>query len=260
MPIAYTDSNSPNAICFPNHRRRAEVIKLAQSYMACELSRPVEQQTPFTPIIADVLQRLLAAEKAVKQAERERMTAASELKRLVAETREMIWNMWKSVTAKYSRKPDQALHWGFHYKANTGNVLLPKTLDEQLETLNIYIAQEQGQPEAERFTIPNLLEVISLCLTLQNQADTRINARRERESQIESCNTLALELSNYLQAAFIYLLAMEFKFKLSKDLQKWGYDITAKRSEAAVDETATQDSPVFNGTTEGMRESPYGNS
>ena len=66
---------------------------------------------------------------------------------------------------------------------------------------------------------------------------------------------MALELSNYLQAAFIYLLAMEFKFKLSKDLQKWGYDVAAKRSEAlsreaAVDEAAPQDSTTFNGTSE----------
>ncbi|MCB9079779.1 MAG: hypothetical protein H6631_19410 [Anaerolineaceae bacterium] len=100
---------------------------------------------------------------------------------------------------------------------------------------------------------------------MQSQADTRINARRERESQIESCNTLALELSNYLQTAFIYLLAMEFKFKLSKDLQKWGYDIAAKRSEAlsreaAGDEGVSQDSTTFNGTSEGVLESTNGNS
>ncbi|MCB0174934.1 MAG: hypothetical protein KDJ97_30780 [Anaerolineae bacterium] len=76
---------------------------------------------------------------------------------------------------------------------------------------------------------------------------------------------MALELSNYLQAAFIYLLAIEFKFKLSKDLQKWGYDVAAKRSEGlprevAEDETATQDSPAFNDTTEVVLESNYGNS
>ncbi|MCB0210553.1 MAG: hypothetical protein KDJ52_14540 [Anaerolineae bacterium] len=235
MPIAYTDSNSPNALRFPDPRRRPNVIKLAQTYMACEYSRPVEQQTPFTPIIANLLQRLLAAEQAVKQAERERKSAASELERLLLETREIIWNMWKSVTAKCSGKPDQAGYWGFHYKANTDNVLLPKTLDERLETLNMYITKEQSLPQAERFTIPNLLEVISLCNTLESHADTRVAARRERESQIESCNALALELSNYLQSAFIYLLAIEFKFKLSKNLQNWGYDIAAKRSEVSAD-------------------------
>lgn len=52
---------------------------------------------------------------------------------------------------------------------------------------------------------------------------------------------LALELSNYLQAAFIYLLAIEFKFKLSKDLQKWGYDVAAKRSEGLPREVAVDE-------------------
>ena len=41
----------------------------------------------------------------------------------------------------------------------------------------------------------------------------------------------------------------------TKDLQKWGYDVAAKRSEAlsreaAVDEAAPQDSTTFNGTSE----------
>ena len=69
---------------------------------------------------------------------------------------------------------------------------------------------------------------------------------------------MALELSNYLQAAFIYLLAMEFKFKLSKDLQKWGYDVAAKRSEAPSREVAADEAPptpqlTTNGSTAEVR-------
>ncbi|MCB0214899.1 MAG: hypothetical protein KDJ52_36505, partial [Anaerolineae bacterium] len=150
MPISYRDTNSPNEFRFPDPRRRPEVVKLGQTFIACELSRPVEQQTPFTPIIANLLQQVLASEKALLQAERERKTASSELKRLVTKAKDVIMTMWKSVTAKCSAKPYQATRWGFAYKARTGNVLLPQTFDERLRTLHDYITQEQHQPEAER--------------------------------------------------------------------------------------------------------------
>ncbi|MCB0210930.1 MAG: hypothetical protein KDJ52_16440 [Anaerolineae bacterium] len=248
MPISYSDTKSPNTIRFPNPRRRPEIIKHGQIYMAQEQSRPVEQQTPFTPIISNLLQRTLAAENELKQAERERKSAASELKTLLDTGRKIIWNMWKSVTAKCSDKPYQATGWGFHYKANTGNVILPKSLEERLETLNTYINQEQSQPEQQRFPIPDLMDVIDMHTALEGQADTRAASLRKRESQVEKCNELALELCNYLQAAGIYLLAMEFKFKLSKDLQNWGYDIAAKSSTSARETAAGETAPDTTGS------------
>ena len=255
MSISHKDADSPNEIRFPNPRKRPTVIKLGQNYVAYEQSRPVEQQTPFTPIIANLLQRVLTSETELKRAERERKTASTELERFLTQAKTIIKTMWKSVTAKYAGKPEQATHWGFQYKANTGNVLLPQTLEERLETMNTYIAQEESLPEAERFTIPELVEVIDLCHALESQADTRVTARRDRESRVETCNELVLELSNYLQAAGIYLLAMEFKFKVSKDLQKWGYEIVAKRSETSPKEaTAEEPAPVSEPATNGSAE------
>ncbi|MCB0196771.1 MAG: hypothetical protein KDJ65_32765 [Anaerolineae bacterium] len=255
MAISYRDNNSPNEIRFPNPRKRTDVIKHGQIYVAQEQTRPVEQQTPFTPIISDLLQRTIAAENELKQAERERKSAASELKSLLGAARKIIWNMWKSVTAKCSDKPHQATNWGFYYKANTGNVILPKSLEERLETLNAYISQEQSQPEDQRFPIPDLLDVIDMHMALEDQADTRAASLRKRESQVERCNELALKLCNYLQAAGIYLLAMEFKFKISKDLQNWGYDIAAKSSssssrEESGGETTPTPEPATNGSSE----------
>ena len=57
------------------------------------------------------------------------------------------------------------------------------------------------------------------------------------------------------QAASIYLLAMEFKFKISKDLQNWGYDIAAKSSssssrEESGGETTPTPEPATNGSSE----------
>ena len=255
MSISHKDADSPNEIRFPNPRRRPTVIKLGQNYVAYEQSRPVEQQTPFTPIITNLVQRVLTSETELKRAERERKTASTELDRFLTQAKTLIKTMWKSVTAKYAGKPEKATHWGFQYKANTGNVLLPQTLEERLETMNTYIAQEQSQPEAKRFTIPELVEVMELCHALESQADARVTARRDRESRVETCNELALELSNYLQAAGIYLLAMEFKFKVSKDLQKWGYEIVAKRSEKTTKEvTAEEPTPVSETTTNGATE------
>ncbi|MCB0175419.1 MAG: hypothetical protein KDJ97_33255 [Anaerolineae bacterium] len=231
MPISYQDFNSPNHIRFPNPYKRSDVIKLAQSFITYEQTLPIEQQTPFTPLISELLDRVLTYEDELKQAERQRQSAATALERLVAETKEIIWNMWKSVTAKCSGKPVQATRWGFEYKAQTGNVLLPKTFAERLETLNSYIAQEQSRTEADRITIPDLIKVMNLRDTLAAHSEARVAGRRQRESRVELCNELAMELSNYLQVAGVYILAMEFKFKLSKDLQKWGYVISAKRSQ-----------------------------
>ncbi|MCB0168895.1 MAG: hypothetical protein KDI79_32000 [Anaerolineae bacterium] len=252
MPTSYQDTKSLYDLSFPDPRKRPKVIQLAEAYIACERCRPLEQQNPFTPIISDLLERVIASENELKQAERQRKSASSELKRLQKEAQRIIWNMWKSVTAKFSSKPEQAINWGFEYKVLTGNVLLPKTLNERLETLNSYIAQEQSRAEVERFTVPELIEVMNLCNTLQANADAREAGLKDRESRVELCNELVMELSNYLQVAGIYLLAMEFKFKLSKDLQKWGYDVSAKRSEAATrierqEETAV---PAPNGTDE----------
>ncbi|MCB0211302.1 MAG: hypothetical protein KDJ52_18320 [Anaerolineae bacterium] len=259
MPISYRDAISPYEFRFPNFRRRPDVFNLGQTFITCEQSRPLAQQTPFTPIIIDLFQRLLAAENDLKRAERERKSASSELKRLLVDAKEIVMTMWKSVTAKCSNKPYQATRWGFEYKARTGNVLLPQTFDERLETMNLYIAEEQRQPQADRFTIPDLVDVMSLYNDLEAHHDARVSARRTRENQVELCNALALELSNYLQAAGIHLLAMEFKFKISKELQNWGYDVVAKRRESSTreadgGEAAPLSAPTTNGTVEAAPE------
>lgn len=233
MSIVYIESQSPYQINFASPRKRPEVSGLGHKFVAHEQTLPVEEQTPHTPRIINLLDQLDTANNNRIEAERQRSIASDNLKRIEKQAPALIRQMWKTVTVHHPQQPSMATNWGFRMKGSTRNVLLPKTRDERRATMAAYIAREESRPEAERFTVPDLVEVITLHDEWEYNLAQREKAANEREINVERCNQLTPLLAHFLQAAAIYIIAERFTFKLSTQLENWGFDVTLKRRSSA---------------------------
>ncbi|MCB9079258.1 MAG: hypothetical protein H6631_16785 [Anaerolineaceae bacterium] len=253
MTIRHASSTSPYQITFLKPDQRVELRTQGHTFVAYEQTRPLKQQTPLTPRIIGLLDQLNAAYDQNAEAERQRIIASDQLKQLNKKALTMVNKIWKSVTAKYEDDPSQATHWGFKMKPSTRNVLRPKKLNDRLMLLNAYIAQEESRPEEERFRVPELAQVIDLRDRLTTNTLAYQTGQKEQENSFEAIKTLTFDLCECLEGAGIHLLGVDYHFKLSTQLQNWGYDISLKRKSAGAKETepaaAPEDAPSTNGTT-----------
>lgn len=229
MSILYKDAKSPYDLRFPDYRKRAEIMALAQTFVAYEQTLAPEQQTDYTPLITDWLQQLIIQTNEKVEAERQYAIASSNLKQLDKTATKVIRQIWKVVTLHCSDEPHEATRWGFKRNIATGNILRPKKRYGRLALLDVYIKKEESRPETERFTKPSLTEVIQLRDELKANALALTTEQNRRESCVEVSKELAENLSEYLEASAIDILGKQFKMRLSTKLQNWGYDIVLKR-------------------------------
>ena len=254
MTIRHSDPRSPYQINFLKPDQRPEIFAQTKTFLAYEQTRPPKQQTPLTPRMASLLDRLNAAYSENTEAERQRVIASDKLKQLNKKAVTMINKMWKSVTAKYEDDPSEATHWGFKMKAKTRNVLRPQDAPERLALLNAYIAKEESQPEKERFRVPKLAQVIELRDMLTANTLAYQTGQTQKENSFEAIKALTFELCECLQGAGIHLLGVDYYFKPTTQLQNWGYDVTLKRKSSTAkdtDEEAAPDSPADTASTNG---------
>ena len=75
---------------------------------------------------------------------------------------------------------------------------------------------------------------------LQRQLKARSLARAQREDGATISNAITLEMYDLLQGAVVYLSNFRFNNKLTVKLEKWGFEIVARRnaSEEEDEETA----------------------
>ena len=249
MPIRYTNAESPYEITFLKPDQRSEVFGQGQTFVAYEQTRPVEQQTPLTPRIISLLDRLNTAYEQNREADRQRVIASEKLKQLNKQAVSTVNKMWKSVTAKYQDNPSEATRWGFKIRPSTRNVLRPKKRPARLALLNAYIAKEESRPEAERFPIPALAEVIELRDSLTANTLAYQSGQNEQENSFEAIRALTAELCECLQGAGIHVLGFDYHFKLSTQLQNWGYDISLKRRSSKESEPESAEATADDATT-----------
>ncbi|MCB0212881.1 MAG: hypothetical protein KDJ52_26300 [Anaerolineae bacterium] len=239
MTISVSKPNSSYLVRFPRSLDRPAVMELGKKYVAYEQMFPPEQQVLYTPKISGWLDELVFQTDCKTEAEREQLIASNTLKQLDKKARELSRPMWKTVTLHCYDNLSMSTQWGFEMKAGTGNVIMPQTRDEHLVLFDAYIKKEESRPEEERFPKPPLAEIASMANALRANDATRHMAQIKRENSVEAGNAIAEDLSDYLQAAFVFILARDFKMKLSTQLQNWGYDIVLKRSKSSNGNGAT---------------------
>ncbi|MCB0212663.1 MAG: hypothetical protein KDJ52_25185, partial [Anaerolineae bacterium] len=161
------------------------------------------------------------------------------------EAKELVSQMWKTVTLHCFEMMSEVTQWGFKMKQTTGRALIPQTRDERLTTMTAYIYKEQNRPEEERFAKPDLAAIIMVRDALKANVTAYQIANTQQKNYGEQCASLIQRLSDYLQASAIDILARNFSMKLSTQLQNWGFEVALKRRKPSK----TNDPAPVNGTT-----------
>ncbi|HRV91622.1 MAG TPA: hypothetical protein P5526_05630 [Anaerolineae bacterium] len=243
------DTTSKLHLNFPDRDRPADTVNSSRALIKYEQSLPSEEQLRHTPYMAALVTDWDAADAKRLDGEVQRAEAAEAIERLDREMIEVVRTIRKIIDAAFPTNPSRAKAWGFEAKKSTKNILLPQTRKEHLNLLDKYIAKEQSRPEEERFTSPNLADVIRVRDDLRQQLDIRAAGQNQREEAVVTCNQIAADLYNFLQSAATDLLTFKFKFKLTVELQKWGYDVSPRRTASAEEEAeAVADASAETGT------------
>ena len=223
------DPTGPYALHFPRAHQRADILALAQRFVAYDEQLPLEQQSPFTPKLKTLLAQLLPSHAQSWQAERQRTQASESLKRIERAADIIIDQIIAMMRAVFPTRPEEAERWGLPVKQSTGRILKPRKREARLALLSAYIKTEQARPEAERFVAPVLAEVIRVRAGLQANLTARRAGQTQRETSNAAAKALSHELLNHLQVAAAYLVADRFDYQLGPVLENWGYTIVAAR-------------------------------
>ena len=253
------DTTSKFHLNFPDKNKPLDVISIVETFISYDQSHPPEAQLPHTAKLVELMQQWSESDHKRLVGEAQRAAAAEIVEQLDKEMIEYVRHIKKTLDAVFPDAPAQAKAWGFDAKQSTKNILLPQTRREHLAVLDKYIAKEQSRPEAERFTSPDLTEIIHVRDKLKEQLSIRLAGQNQREEGVAAGNQLALEMYNYLQSAAVHLLTFTFGFTLTLEFQNWGYDVLPRRvglteeESEAVEETATDTEappPEFTSTQE----------
>ncbi|HRV95813.1 MAG TPA: hypothetical protein P5526_26905 [Anaerolineae bacterium] len=239
-------------VYFPDSQKRPHVIDLGQKYLAYEQTRPVKKQNLFTPIIQDLLQQILECENNIAEGEAQRAVASDKVTKLEQRSKELVASMLKTIDAAFPDQPAKAQEWGFTTKKETANIRTPRNQKERLAVMKRYIAKEESRPEEERFTIPALAEVIDNFQTYRAAVYTRDDGQYQRQAHVNTSKALTKELAQYLQLAAGVIVGYDYRLKVSRDLQRWGYKVVEYRRGRKTetnDAAPTDDST--NGSTNG---------
>ncbi|MCB9107769.1 MAG: hypothetical protein H6633_26470 [Anaerolineales bacterium] len=243
------DTTSKLHLAYPAKDKQPDIVHTVQSFIRYEQSCPPKEQLPHTPIFMELLQQWDANDHKRSTGEAQRAEAAEMMQQLDQAIIAIVRDARKTPDAAFPRNPAKAKAWGFEAKQTTKNILLPQSRDEHLRVLRQYLAKEQSRPEAERFLSPDLDEAIRVHDTLRKQVALRRAGKNQREEAVANSYVIAAKLHNYLQAAATHLLAFKFDFILTLELQKWGYDVSPRRTASAEEEAeAVADASAETGT------------
>ena len=249
MVINKFDTTSDLHLIYPDKDKPADIVQTVQAFIRYEQRRPPQAQLPHTPILIELLRQWAANDQKRTDGETQRAIAAEQVQQFDQAVTDVVRHARKTLDAAFPTNLAKAKAWGFEAKKSTKNILLPQTRKEHLNLLDKYIAKEQSRPEEERFTSPNLADVIRVRDDLRQQLDIRAAGQNQREEAVVTCNQIAADLYNFLQSAATDLLTFKFKFKLTVELQKWGYDVSPRRTASAEEEAeAVADASAETGT------------
>ncbi|MCB0162593.1 MAG: hypothetical protein KDI79_00110, partial [Anaerolineae bacterium] len=141
--------------------------------------------------------------------------------------------------------PEAAEQWGFKVKQSTRNILMPQTRPQRLALLNAYIAKEESRPAEERFTTPDLAEVVALRDDLKANLAVRRTSQNRRKASLTASNDTLKALYECIRAAGTVILIKHFNRTIHQDLTKWGFEVV-KRQPKGKD---TDAAPAANGTS-----------
>lgn len=223
------DATSPYNLRLPRDYQPQEIVGLAQKFVAYESTRAEVQRTPLTHRLATLLDEVTPCYQERDSGERQRTAASEAVKRLDHEAKTLINHLWNMMNYLFKATPEQAQAWGFEVRQVTGRIIRPQSRPKRLDLLTSYVAYEESRPDHQRFSLPDLAEVRRVRDGLAGNLSARDAGRTQREVCLIAGEALTNQMLNHLQAAVVHLLAVEYGYKLSPDLEKWGFEVVLVR-------------------------------
>ncbi|MCB9077945.1 MAG: hypothetical protein H6631_10155 [Anaerolineaceae bacterium] len=223
------DTNSPFNLRFPHPQERDDIVKLGQDFVAYERSRPPELRTPYLPLVAEVLQQVQANRATLHTGQVNRAIASDSIKQLDRRLARYSRQIWLAVGVFCKDAEAKAVNWGLPYNASTGNIILPQGRPKRLALLKRYIIFELSRDEAMRFRMPVLAEGMRLRDELEAYQRQYETGQQSVLMTLIDDRLLVELMLKHLQSAVVHLLTFQFDYKLTKELQNWGFDMVERR-------------------------------
>lgn len=163
--------------------------------------------------------QLDTARKQALTAESNRKQASEAFKRVEKEVQKLVRQAHNALEATFINEPEKAQAWGFVVR-QTGRILMPRGRDELLLTLNIYIEKEQTRPEADRFHLPTLTNMITARDALNDHLKNRKEQLRLRKQANAQRANFSKQTRKLLKEAAAYLVVTECGGKICRDLER----------------------------------------
>ncbi|MCB0172925.1 MAG: hypothetical protein KDJ97_20510 [Anaerolineae bacterium] len=238
-------TSSAYQVDIPTPKQPAKLITAGQNFVKYDESLPPEEQSYLLPDLKYLLQDCVPTQKIYKSSEVQRTIASEAVKRLDEQAKALIHKIRYKLNFDYTETPEAAEEWGFEVKQGTRNILMPRKLSDRLALLDTYIAKEESRAPEERFSKPNLEDVIRLRDDLKANLDIR-RASRSRRKDSYAARAESLEaLYDTLRMAGGLIILKKFNRKLTPGLENWGIEVTKRQSK----EKDTEVAPAANGTT-----------
>ena len=208
------------------------ILKLCQTFVAHDRSQGLGNATPFTGLITTRMTALETSLTNKTTGTIDFITAGGSLKQLDARAKLLARQARDTVSGYCAGQPTQGVQWGYGVRQtgrNAGQLLLPTTREEILKVFDVYLTKEASRPEAERFAFPRMEEVQSVRDALAQQLAARQQSGAVKEGSRAGSLVVAAELLDLVQAALAYLIVMRFNFKVTPDLQAWGFEVIERQ-------------------------------
>jgi hypothetical protein len=120
--------------------------------------------------------------------------------------------------------------WGLGTKNGSRgvSVLKPRTETEWRNFLLAYVAKEAALPAAQQMTDPPLSQLQGLADTVQQNRSDRTEQTVRRLRNVATRTSASQQLLDALQAAAAVLIVTRYDYKVTRDLQTWGFNLVAK--------------------------------
>ncbi|MCB0179503.1 MAG: hypothetical protein KDI62_14825 [Anaerolineae bacterium] len=226
------DAKSPYHVELPEARERDKVHQLAEAFVVYDLTLPPAQQCPYTAELIELLAQCPAYQQDRQQSEAQRTVASESLKVLDRHAQKLIEEMYFCLRVHLLDEPYRMEEWGFDLKQTTGHIIWPRGRTGRMALLSIYIKQELSRPAALRLTRPNLEDVIVLRDEIKAiQAASRAGYTRRKKSNAIGY-ALSRQMTECLRAAGVFLISRRFNYRITHDLEKWGFKVVKRVSRA----------------------------
>lgn len=249
MLTCQIDTQSPYHVEIPPAQEKVTVYGRSEAFVTYDLTLPPEEQSPYTPDLIDLINQCDPYLEEFQSNEALRTAASEALKPLDIALKSMLDNLSLIVRASLFKTPGRAEEWGFQIKQSTGNVNYPMAREKRLAVLKTYIKKEQSRPVEERIAEPSLDSVIQLYNDIKAKVAERDASHRGRKKSHAASMELSKQMVDHLRSAAVFLVSRRFKFKVTRDLENWGYEVVKRSTRAGKgDAEAIAETDSTNGT------------